>query len=374
MRTLIPRALLVQVLVMAALLVWGLVPPRAESGASDRLRDTLRNNLMNQADYEQMERGYYEQLLSTGRQFGSLEKKPAKAGGPRLMCEDVADFRMFVLKPGHSAVQPDGRSWTTNEHGMRDRPYSKGKPPRTVRVALVGDSIGAGWGVGDGEGFEPALEHWLDERSQANGGPAVEVLNLAVPGHSPGQRWEHFMRTGWAFEPDLVIFESTQADVGWDERRLAFLLPKHIGWDTPAFREILTQAGLRPGKSGRTYEPVLRTLRWELTANVYQAAARECRARNVPAMWLLIPRVGRPVDPTDRQRLVDVAQTAGFTEVVDISDTYDGIEATTLAARPDDYHPNVQGHAMLAQQLMKAFEQRPSLLRTVGGTKTASIR
>src|SRR5205823_5067020 len=115
----------------------------------------------------------------------------------------VADVREFVLKPS-LAIEHDGARWSTNALGMRDREYATAKPPKTFRIALVGDSIAAGWGVGDGEGFEPVLERRLDARSRASGGPAVEVLNFAVPGHGPGQRWEHFTRVGWTTAPDLV--------------------------------------------------------------------------------------------------------------------------------------------------------------------------
>ncbi len=75
---------------------------------------------------------------------------------------------------------------------MRDRSYPIAKPAGTFRIAFVGDSIGAGWGVNDEQRFESILERDWDARSRRSGGPAVEILNFAVPGHSPGQRWDHF--------------------------------------------------------------------------------------------------------------------------------------------------------------------------------------
>ena len=141
--------------------------------------------------------------------------------------------------------------WHTNSQGMRDREYAVDKPPRTFRIALVGDSIGAGWGVDVEQRFESILERDWDARSQAASGPAVEIINCAVPGHSPGQRWYHFSQVGWPMHPDLVIYESTAADVGWDERRLRYLLARGLGWDSPIYRGVLDRAGVEPARQPR---------------------------------------------------------------------------------------------------------------------------
>ena len=39
--------------------------------------------------------------------------------------------------------------------------------------------------------------------------------------------------------PDMVICESTASDVGWDERRLRFLLARGIGWDSAVYHRVL---------------------------------------------------------------------------------------------------------------------------------------
>jgi lysophospholipase L1-like esterase len=364
----------VQFVATAAILAWGLAPGRLASGMPGRLRETLRNDQLSQADYEKMERGYYEQLLDVGRklgapasdELGSADRGRSKAkavpfeGGPLAL--GVDDLREFVLKPNLS-VDHAGAKWTTNAQGMRDRAYESSKPPNTFRIAFVGDSIGAGWGIGDGQAFESVLERQLDGQSKAAGGPSVEILNFAVPGHGPGQRWEHFRRVGWATEPDLVLFESTQADSGWDERRLRGLLPRGIGWDSPMYRDVLKRARARPGGTAETYKPVLRPFREEFAAGVFRTAAADCRARGVPIVLVMVPRVGKTADPDEVQRLIAIAREAGFSAVVDLSDTYDGIEPSTLAVGPNDYHPNVKGHAMLAQRLNAALQRQPNLLR-----------
>ena len=321
-------------LVLAALLALGFAP-RSE------IVDTLRDDGLNRHDTERMERGYYEHLIDSGHRLDAPAPAPFDAG---RLCDVVADLREYVLK---SNIQTEhrGATWTTNARGMRDREHPSEKTPGTVRMALLGDSIGAGWGVGDGLGFASLLER----------SPGVEVLNYSVPGHAPGQRWEQFRRNGWAMNPDVVIFEATPADPGWDERRLRVLLPRGLGWDAPQYRDALAATGARPGGDAASYKPILKPHRWAILANVYRQAADECRARGVLPVWVLIPRVGKPIDRDDRARLVALAKASGFAEVFDLSDSFDGIAAEDLAIAPDDFHPNARGHRILADRMAAAI-------------------
>jgi lysophospholipase L1-like esterase len=361
-----------QFLVMLALLACGLVPDRllffgwAEPA---RVRDRLRDDRLNRADYDRVEHRYYEQLIdsefdnrldrisSSGFAADSSARAPKVRAGlwsvsfdDSPLIERVDDLREIVFRPD-GEVESDGVRWTTNSQGMRDRPYETRKPPGTFRIALVGDSIGAGWGVDAEARFESVLERRWDERSRGRGGPAVEIVNCAVPGHSPGQRWSHFTRIGLPMEPDLILYEATAADVDWDERRLRVLLARGIGWDSPLYREVLDRAGARPGGSYERYKRVLKPYRWDLLSGVYRAMASESRARGIPIVWILVPRVGRTPTAAEHTRLLNVARAAGFSHVVDVSDTFDGLDPDDLMVEPDDFHPNGDGHARLASRL-----------------------
>ena len=81
----------------------------------------------------------------------------------------------------------------------------------------------------------------------------------------------------------------------------------------------------------------------------------DCRARGVPCLWVLIPRVGRVVGPAQHRRLLDLAKAAGFTAVVDVSDAFDGSDPATLAIHPSDFHPNALGHTLLARRMAEAL-------------------
>jgi hypothetical protein len=349
---------------MAVLLGAAVVP----GGAVGRLSGVLRDNTMTAAELERMERGYYESILDADRGLDGLshpgtahhEVVPFDAGP---LTDMVPDVREFVLKPNFSA-DLRGARWTTNSLRMRDQPYSRTKPTGTFRIAFLGDSIGAGWGVDDGQGFEPALERSLDARSRAADGPRVEILNFAVPGHAPGQRWEDFVSAdGWALGTDLVLYEATPAEVGWDERRLRGLLARGVGADASVYREPLESAGIRPHEDVELYKHKLRPLRRELLAGVYRTIANECRARGVPSIWVLVPRVGKPADAAETARLMTMARDAGFSAVLDVSDAYDGREPSRLAIGRSDFHPNTLGHALLANRLEAVLRGVPAVAR-----------
>ena len=201
----------------------------------------------------------------------------------------VDDLREVVLKPNDDTIQK-GVHWHTNSQGMRDRAYAVAKPPRTFRIALVGDSIGAGWGVDVEQRFESILERTWNARSRAASGLAVEIINCAVPGHSPGQRWCHFSQVGWPMNPDMVIYESTAADVGWDERRLRYLAgSRHRLGFAGLLARRSSERGVERLGSPDDYKRALRPRHWDILAGVYQTMAADCRALGVPIVWVLGP-------------------------------------------------------------------------------------
>jgi hypothetical protein len=361
-----------QSLLMVAILAWGLWPDGHAGMGASRLRDSLKSNLFNRADLERIERGYYERLIAADRRLDDLADLPGLRIRSRsgttwsIPVEEaplvvrVDDLREVMLRPDDAMVK-GGVSWRTNAQGMRDSSYSALKPAGTFRIALVGDSIGAGWGVDVEDRFESILETTWNARSKRAGGPTIEILNCAVPGHAPGQRWYHFSRIGWAMCPDLVICESTAADVGWDERRLRYLLARGLGWDTPIYHQALVDAGAAPLLSPDDYKRMLRPRHVDILRGVYAAMARDCKNHGVPIVWVLIPRVGRPSDGLDQELLLETARAAGLSHVVDATGAYDGLSATSLALSTDDFHPNTRGHALLAGRLDAALGELPEL-------------
>ncbi len=158
--------------------VGGLTPDEPSAAGPARVCASLKSNLFNRSDLERIEQGYYEQLLAVGRRLDDLADVPALRlrrrdgawsvpfdGSPLMM--RVEDLREVVLKRD-DAVDRAGVLWRTNAQGMRDRDYTVEKAAGTFRIALVGDSIGAGWGVNVADRFESILEErWHARARQA---------------------------------------------------------------------------------------------------------------------------------------------------------------------------------------------------------------
>ncbi len=365
------------------LILWTAMPDPWFAGWPLRIREVLRHEGLNGNDYARRERGYYEALLEEDR----VERNPGirlvRLGGTDTsrgtaepfetspLVNNVEDIREYVLKP-NLRTRHLGATWQTNSWGLRDQEYERTKPSRTIRIALIGDSIGTGWGVDDGDGFEPRMERRLDRWSRDRGGPRVEILNFAVPGHAPGQRWADFSRHGWEFGIDVVLYEATLADPGWDERRLRSLLVYGRGWDEPLYHDLLVRSGARRYAPVSFNRSILKPWRWQILEHVYRSITLESHARNVPCLWLLIPRVGRPVDAEDRDRLIGLAKRSGFDTCLEFLDVYRGKSAQDLAIEPHDYHPNAEGHRLLTESMYGALTDPAGALDLWWSPETAS--
>lgn len=113
--------------------------------------------------------------------------------------------RRFEYRPNLGADDPAVSKWyaglCTNSAGFRDVERAVPKPAGVRRVAVLGDSVAAGYGVAETpELFVPQLER----RLRAGLGE-LEVLNLAVAGYHTLQEVETLRELGLACEPELVL-------------------------------------------------------------------------------------------------------------------------------------------------------------------------
>ena len=114
--------------------------------------------------------------------------------------------RGWELRPG-----AEGR-WTKegdaeveiNSRGMRDREVAVPKPPRTVRVALLGDSCTEALQVPVERTFARLLERELAS-CPAVAGRKVETLNFGVAGYGTIQELLSLRQQAWPLEPDAVV-------------------------------------------------------------------------------------------------------------------------------------------------------------------------
>ncbi|MCP3982095.1 MAG: hypothetical protein GY716_22545 [bacterium] len=126
--------------------------------------------------------------------------------GPQILAVPRYGLRLTENeKLGYEIVpgSPDGSS-VHNRHGMRGPDVSDAPAGGTLRIAVVGDSIAYGSGVGPAETFSARLEALLTRVYAAD--PRYEVLNFGVTGYNMGQVTEAIEARVLAFRPDVILY------------------------------------------------------------------------------------------------------------------------------------------------------------------------
>lgn len=103
-----------------------------------------------------------------------------------------------------------------NSEGMIDREYPRTKPPGTLRIALLGDSVTASIYVRPAEKFKALWEDALAARL----GRPVEVLNFAVEGACTWDQLQLFHLRARHFQPDYVVLGFFWGNDVWNNESL----------------------------------------------------------------------------------------------------------------------------------------------------------
>jgi hypothetical protein len=377
-------------LLSLALLLIGLFPLPGGWGRSVRL--SLRSPEINRADREQSAGGYYEGLIGVGDGRDELSMRLLGKPANWANIHQIDAIRNLTMDPLQFELKPNiertlfGRRFSTNAYGLRDRPTTLEKPSGTFRIALLGSSMDMGWGVGTEETYENLLEDWLNAHAGKLGlSRRFEVQNFAVAAYSPLNRLESFERQTLTFDPDMVIYSATLLDVRLLEIYLENLLKTRVRPRDPKLREILDGAGLTaadlrldrnkqfPNKA--RVKAKIAPILWPMTDAVLGRLASVCRARDLPLVEVLIPRVS-DTDESAR-RAEQVAKHIGIAArhsitMVDLSASYDGQDPATLEIATWDDHPNALGHRVLFKGLAGALVKDQNIYTKLFGVSPSS--
>ena len=160
--------------------------------------------------------------------------------------EPVADPKLsFTHRPNASAFLM-GVPFAINSAGLRDREFSREKPPGTYRIVWLGDSTTVGWGVR----LEDTAPKILETELNAAGGRKFEVLNAGVGNYDTVQEVEKYLTLDRSFRPDLVILEYFINDAEPVPQLPESGLLGHsylAAFALARFDSALRMAGIRPG-------------------------------------------------------------------------------------------------------------------------------
>src|ERR1041385_5972341 len=127
---------------------------------------------------------------------------------PEFYVSDVA--RGYSLRPNMQGwYRKEGEAYVRiNSDGLRDREHSKVKPPKTFRVAVLGDSFVEALQVPFEESFCHVVEQQL-RNCPVMAGRGVEVINFGVSGYGTAQELITLRNQVWQYSPDLVVLAVT---------------------------------------------------------------------------------------------------------------------------------------------------------------------
>lgn len=171
---------------------------------------------------------------------------------------------------------------------------SAGPAAAEVRLLAFGDSLTAGFGVPEADGFVPRLEAWL----HANGAPDVTVVNAGVSGETSA---DGLARIGGALTPDIdgVILELGANDVlrGLDprvtRRNLDAILDAIDAHRLPVLVTGIPAPPFRPDAERRAWKAVFRDVAAGHGALYYPSfLAGMGQGRSVPEIMRLMQRDG----------------------------------------------------------------------------------
>jgi hypothetical protein len=385
-RTLVPLTVLVLVAHPA-------VPEFVSPRVADTLR-ALRSTDLNARDASLQHRGYYEQLDMRG-QLSALNSVPQAPPGWQSASEagiirERADYLSRDLHPSRRIVWND-KVFSTNEHGMRDRWYSRVKPPGTIRIALLGPSHVMGNGVADSETFEALVEERLNAERAAGDGP-FEILNFGVDGYSLPQQLAILEDRVLGFSPDVVILTTYHQGQLMTEQYLskvllsgarlpdnamqAFLdeqrLPEGFRGNVPVpyewARSLARSLGLAPRMPFAEAEARLHRIADDVNDRAIARIAELALSRDVAVAVLGLNGVIENV-PTDVPNS-DAIAAAGL-PIINLFDVFPADHRASLRVAPWDDHPNAEGHRLIADRLYRELVPLLSAIRS-GGTGASS--
>ncbi|MGQ0649903.1 MAG: hypothetical protein ACT4P7_20320 [Gemmatimonadaceae bacterium] len=317
----------------------------------------LRTIDLNARDADELQRGYYENLVGANKLNGQLWDLYAQRGENAPSLRDLGVLRELdntlhtELVPLKSVVF-DGVPFRTNRYGMRDGEYAETPAANTYRVALLGQSYVLGMGVGDRDVFEALVERNISRERQARGQGAFEILNFAMPRWSLRQQAEIAENGRLArFKPRAVVVVGHALD--FDRLGDWVYIEARNGRvvDDSLIQAASVTLGLRDVADSKTALELMRPYREHLARTALRRISTATQRMGVER--LLYVAIPMPTDKFPRHEIdliLRIARESGF-EVHDLSDVYAGHDAQSLTVAAWDRHPNPLGHRLIATRL-----------------------
>lgn len=278
----------------------------------------------------------------------------------------------YELAPLVDQTLPDMHV-VTNSFGMRDREPLDATTPGLVRVLALGDSVTFAYRVEEPDGFASVLERLLAASTLATD-RVFDVLDVGVSGYSTRNELAALEGKWLALEPRVVILGYCMNDpeiVAAQPLQRAFVAPAwwqhshllRLGAQKLQNRRVRELGG---GNYWR-YLHAPGTDSWQSVLESFARLNELSRTQHFSVVLTIFPMFSPT--PWDEYPLRSVhAQVAaagteqGFV-VLDLLPRFEREEPKSLLLDDKDSHPNAYGHRIIAEELLRLFENTPELLQ-----------
>jgi D-alanyl-lipoteichoic acid acyltransferase DltB (MBOAT superfamily) len=342
--------------------------------------DDMRQEKLSRTDLAMMERGYYENLTRVERFNSQLweryNKAPAQPPEPREGDEansktpsrfadddwrvnylQTAEFIGILLRPN---LGKPGEDFQTNRWGMRDKDYEQKPPPRTLRIAMVGGSPEVYKGVPNDKLWPTVVEDRLNAENDHRTYNQYEILNFAAATHTALHRLAMVENKVIAFQPDILWYIAHPSDRTKSINRLAEIVMTGTPIPYDYLRQLVQKTGLKRDMQIRTMRARLAPYGNELMNWIYRQIVQDCREHSILPVFMYLPNL-KPLGEEETPDHLRLASEAGF-KVLNLSGIFEGYDEKTLHRNDWDFHPNTQGHAIIAARLYETLKKNPDVM------------
>ncbi|MCH7701589.1 MAG: hypothetical protein IID37_07860 [Planctomycetes bacterium] len=285
----------------------------------------------------------------------------------------VDNCLLWELLPGARVIFK-GAPLEINQWGQRDRSdYTKKKPRRTFRIALVGGSNTMGTGVLEEETFGNLIEERLNGELAGQRYDRYEVINFSVAGYHLLERVYLVQTKVGDFEPDLILVSSTDRDLTIQHTRLARRVYKDGPIHFQFLRKIVRESGCDARRDAlKRLERKIQPFQEEILLGTLRELTRYARQTDTTVAVFLLRREGGKNLGKDLVRTRELLET-GDLPIFPVFEAYADVGPMELwlhpAADPNkaDPHPNVEAHRRIAEDLYEQLLAHPTIGRMIRG-------
>jgi len=321
----------------------------------------MHNGHLNADDYHALAAGYYEGIEQVDR----ISKDKAENNDYRLR----DDFLRFEFKPNINRQSESGMR-VTNRFGMPNPDYGYEKPPRTWRIAWLGDSISVG---PYGRSFETLLENRLNRDSLTPEIRSIQLLNFSVRGYILLQKMDVAMDKAPKFQPDVYVVQLDSQEIVGSRKHIGKMMARGTDLKYDFLRRITAQAGVKSSDHLDTIIAKLKPFSASITRGALERIRDHAASEGARMIVVLVPV---PIDPdvtaADFDELRQAVDGIGV-PVIDLRNTFRNAKLAELQVVPEgDIHPNLRGHEMLFADLYAALRADPRAFAALTGADSAA--